>query len=83
MKVHTEAAFETTLSATLLGGGYAKVSPESFDRERAIFPQVVLDFIRETQPNHWEKLEDLHGATTGEHIVADLCKWMDANGWLK
>jgi type I restriction enzyme R subunit len=82
MKVHTEAAFETALSATLLDGGYVKVSPESFDRERAIFPQVILDFIRETQPDHWENLERLHGATTGERIVADLCKWMDANGSL-
>lgn len=82
MKVHTEATFETALSAALLDGGYARVSPESFDRERAIFPQVVLDFIRETQRNHWEKLEALHGAKTGEHIVADLCKWMDANGSL-
>src|SRR5258707_5776278 len=82
MKVHTEAAFESALSATLLDGGYEKVPPESFDRERAIFPQIVLDFIRKTQPDHWEKLETLHGATTGELIVADLCKWMDANGSL-
>ena len=50
MNTTTEAAFETALSATLLAGGYVKVSPDDFDRERSIFPQVVLDFIRETQP---------------------------------
>ena len=82
MKMHIEAAFEIALSDTLLGGGYVKVSPESFDRHRAIFPQVVLDFIRETQPKHWEKLEALHGAKTDERILTDLCKWMDANGSL-
>ncbi|MDA1275252.1 MAG: DEAD/DEAH box helicase family protein [Verrucomicrobia bacterium] len=77
-----EAAFETALSATLLAGGYMKVSPEDFDRERAIFPSVVLNFIRETQPKQWEKFEALHGTKTGERILTDLCKWMDANGSL-
>lgn len=73
MSVTTEAAFETALSATLLAGGYVTVSPDDFDRERAIFPRVVLDFIRETQPEQWEKLEALHGAKTGERILTDLC----------
>jgi type I restriction enzyme, R subunit len=82
MNATTEAAFETALSATLLGGGYVKVSPDDFDRERAIFPTIVLDFIRETQATHWKKLESLHGSNTGERILADLCKWMDANGSL-
>src|SRR5260370_8837745 len=82
MKTHTEAAFETALSATLLASGYVKVSADSFDRQRALFPQVVLDFIRETQPKHWEKLEALHGSKTDERILTDLCKWMDANGSL-
>ena len=34
---------------------------EGFDRERAIFPETVLAFIRETQPKEWAKLEALHG----------------------
>src|SRR5678816_4959645 len=38
--------------------------------------------LRETQPKHWEKLEALHAAETGERILSDLCKWMDANGSL-
>jgi type I restriction enzyme R subunit len=28
------------------------------------------------------KLEALHGATTGEQVLADLCKWMDTHGSL-
>ena len=79
---HSEAAFETVIEVYLLGHGYVDVSRDGFDRERAIFPAVVLDFIRETQPKEWAKLEALHGPKTGEQIVADLCKWMDANGSL-
>lgn len=79
---HSEAAFETIIETHLLQNGYQSVSREGFDRDRAIFPEVVLSFIRQTQPKEWEKLESLHGDKTGEQILSDLCKWMDANGSL-
>ena len=59
---HTEAAFETVIEAHLLANGYTRLASEGFDRERAIFPETVLAFIRETQPPEWAKLEALHGA---------------------
>jgi len=77
-----EKAFETVIEAHLLASGYVAVDRESFDRERAMFPETVLAFIRETQPQEWAKLEALHGEKTGEQILGDLCKWMDANGAL-
>jgi type I restriction enzyme R subunit len=79
---HSEAAFETVIEHHLLGHGYVAVPRDGFDRERAIFPSVVLDFIKDTQPKEWAKLEALHGPKTGEQILTDLCKWMDANGSL-
>jgi type I restriction enzyme R subunit len=79
---HSEAAFETVIEHHLLGHGYVVISRDSFDHERAIFPSVVVDFIKDTQPKEWAKLEALHGPKTGEQILTDLCKWMDANGSL-
>jgi type I restriction enzyme R subunit len=79
---HSEAAFETVIEAHLLQNGYVPVAREGFDRERAIFPETVLGFIRETQPKEWVKLEGLHGDNTSEQILSDLCKWMDQNGAL-
>jgi len=79
---HSEAAFETVIEAHLLQSGYVPTAHEGFDRERAIFPETVLAFIRETQPKEWAKLEALHGDKTGEQILSDLCKWMDQNGSL-
>lgn len=78
----TEAAFESVLFDSLIAGGYRNTSRDDFDRERAIFPDVVLDFIRSTQPKHWQKLEALHGDKTGERILHDLCSWMDSHGSL-
>ena len=79
---HSEAAFETAIETHLLENGYVSISREGFDRERAIFPETVLAFIRETQPKEWAKLEALHGDKTGEQVLGDLCKWMDTNGAL-
>ena len=82
MKRTSEAAFETVIEAHLLQNGYVHVARESFDRERAIFPETLLAFIRETQPKEWGKLEALHGDKTGEQVLTDLCKWMDMHGSL-
>ena len=79
---HSEAAFETVIESHLLQHGYVPIAREGFDRNRAIFSETVLEFIRETQPVEWSKLESLHGEKTGEQILTDLCKWMDANGSL-
>ncbi|WP_416638106.1 hypothetical protein [Pseudomonas sp. OHS18] len=82
MKRTSEAAFETAIEAVLLGDGYTRINPKSFDRERAIFPDEVLAFIRATQPKVWDKLEALHGEQTGVRILESLCKWLDTHGTL-
>ncbi|MCY2992140.1 MAG: type I restriction endonuclease [Planctomycetota bacterium] len=79
---HTELAFEDVVEQGILATGYVPVDRDGFDRERAMFPSVVLEFIRETQPKEWAKLEALHGMQTGEQVITDLCKWMDAHGSL-
>lgn len=79
---HTEFAFESVIETCLLSNGYVAVQASGFDRERAIFPETVIEFIRETQPSDWAKLEALHGAKTTQQVLEDLCKWMDANGSL-
>lgn len=53
---HSECAFETVIERH---HGCVSLPREGFDRERAIFPEAVLDFIRETQPVEWAKLEAL------------------------
>ena len=77
-----ETAFEAVIEAHLLENGYAPVAGADFDRDRAIFPETALAFIRETQPGEWAKLEALLGDATGKQVLADLCKWMDAHGSL-
>ena len=82
MKRTSEAAFETAIEAVLLTDGYLRVDPKGYDRERAIFPNEALNFIRATQGKVWEKLEALHGEQTGARVVESLCKWLDTHGTL-
>ena len=78
---HREAAFESVIEAHLLDNGYVTLKSR-FDPKRAIFPQVVIDFIQRTQPKEWARLEALHGQHTAAQVLTDLCKWMDTYGSL-
>ena len=82
MKRTNEVAFETVIETHLLANGYVAVDGAGFDRERAIFPDVALEFIRETQAKTWGKLEALHGEKTGQRVLDALCRWMDTHGAL-
>jgi len=82
MKQTSEAAFETAIEAVLLADGYQALPSSEFDRERAIFPEVALAFVRDTQQKTWEKLQALHGEQTDERILEALCKWLDTHGVL-
>lgn len=79
---HTEGAFETVIESVLLANGYNSLLSASFDRATALFPDPVIDFIRATQPREWKALEALHGEKTRAQVLADLVKWIDANGSL-
>ena len=78
---HTEAAFEAVIEAHLLAHGYTSIS-SGYDRERALFPNVVISFIKTTQPKEWAKLEKLHAEKTTALVLADLTKWLDNYGAL-
>jgi len=82
MKQTSEAAFETAIESVLLADGYHTLPSAAFDRERAIFPEEVLEFIRSTQAKQWEKLQSLHGEECGNRVLEALCKWMETHGVL-
>lgn len=78
---NSEAAFEQVIEDYLLTHGYVKTITK-FDKTRAIFPDIAIHFICQTQPKEWAKLEALHGKNTANQIITDLCKWMDTYGSL-
>ena len=77
-----EIAFESVIEADLLASGYVSLKSKDFDKKLAVFPSVALDFIRNSQPKEWQKLENLLGNNINKQILSDLCKWMDTYGSL-
>lgn len=78
---HSETAFESVFEQHLLENGYYQIQ-SAFDSKRAIFPDEVISFIKETQPKEWSKLEALLDHNTASEVLSALCKWMDLYGTL-
>ncbi|NLR59383.1 type I restriction endonuclease subunit R [Chitinophaga polysaccharea] len=77
-----ETAFEAVIESCLLNNGYRGISRKGYNKEIAVFPKVVLEFIKATQHKEWAKLEILLGDNTEKQVIQDLCKWMDLHGVL-
>ena len=82
MKVYQEKQFEDLIEEHLLAHGWQTVPRDEYDKARALFPKVALNFIRETHPKKWAKLEKLHADKTGEVVLNDLAKMLDRLGCL-
>ncbi|MXY43426.1 MAG: type I restriction endonuclease subunit R [Dehalococcoidia bacterium] len=80
---HTEQAFETNVEYMLLDGGWRKGDLAEWDVDRALFPARAVAFIRDTQPDEWERVAALHGADLDERIVATLARELDTKGTLE
>ncbi len=76
---HTELAFEASIEAHLLSkGGYTKGNPEDYDSKRGLDPEVLIDFVKETQPKEWEYLKNLQKDKAEETLLDDLCRALDS-----
>jgi type I restriction enzyme R subunit len=83
-KSHEEGRFEEEIADWLIeNGGYERLSPEEFDREQGIFPDVVVSFVKETQPEKWEKLETAYQGNARKRFLQDLTSAMEGRGTLE
>ncbi|HLH17950.1 MAG TPA: type I restriction endonuclease [Bryobacteraceae bacterium] len=80
---HREIAFEEAIEHSLLtAGGYERADPAAYDRTRALHPEIVLDFVRGTQPRGWKVLTDYYGANAADAFLTELVHALDARGTL-
>ena len=80
---HTERAFEDAIEHHLVAaGGWHKVAPTAFDRERALIPSEVFAFIEATQRALWNELRAQHGAGLEAAVLDTLAKSQASRGTL-
>lgn len=77
-----EIAFEKSIEEVLLNSEYQAIHSKSFDKEKAIFPDQIIAFIKDTQPKEWAKLESVLKENTATQIIYDLTKWIELHGVL-
>lgn len=49
---------------------YADGDASRYDRARALFPEDVLAWLKESQPDAWEAATKSHGVNAGEVIIS-------------
>lgn len=80
---YKEIAFEEWIETYLLEkAGYIQVPETEYDRELALFPGEVIRFIRDTQPDTWQKLEAQLGNGTEQAIIDAIVKFLESQGTL-
>lgn len=82
MKATTEKAFEAYIQDTLASRGWVSGSNQTWDKTRALFPDQVIAFIRDTQADLWAQMEKLHGYELGVKLIDTLIKERDTKGTL-
>ncbi len=51
-----EQVFQNDIIQQLLAQGGLLGQPEAYDRVRALYPEDLLGFIKETQPQQWPSI---------------------------
>ena len=89
---HTEKGFESAIEARLLGaGGYQMgdarpadpvKAPLGYNAALALWPGVLIGFLKASQTEAWAKIAKLHGAGAEAKVVALVVKELDLRGTL-
>jgi len=82
MKQTTENAFESYVEQMLLAKGWQPVSINEWDKERALFPRIIIEFIAATQLKLGEAVRKQHGAQLESMLLAALVKELAIKGSL-
>ncbi len=79
----SEKRFESDIESSLLvKEGYRKISRDQFDAESMLFPDVLIEFIKSSQPNSWVRYEKYYGEKAKEKLCRRLNDAIDARGVL-
>ena len=82
MTITSEASFEDNIETHLLSHGWLSVAPSSYDRNLALFPDEIIDFVKNSQPKAWKTLEARHGgeATARKRFLKVVADAIDHRG---
>jgi len=78
----TEKAFESYVEQMLLAKGWQAGSVKEWDKELALFPSQIFEFIAATQTPLWDSMHEQHGANLQALLIKELVKELAIKGSL-
>jgi type I restriction enzyme R subunit len=82
-KISSEQAFEDAIEDSLChSGGYVKGIPANFSKDLAFDKDTVLEFVKSSQPQSWQKLQTIHGPNVETKFILRLFNELDNRGTL-
>lgn len=79
----TEKRFEQDIAEYLITeGGYHSGNPSAFDRELALDTNTFITFIKNSQPQKWERYTKIHGHDSEKEIIGRFCHEVKDRGLL-
>ena len=84
MNLHKEIEFENEICADLAALGWLHDPTDNarYDRALALFPDDLLAWVQQTQPQSWSSVEKTHGAHAGKVLMERLRKTLADQGTL-
>ena len=82
MQTYTEENFEEHIEKHLIGSGYRSADTISYDKSLCLMPIEILQFIRDTQPNTYQKLERQYGQDTPKKLLDRISNQIEKRGVL-
>ena len=78
--VPNEKKFEKYIEDNLIFAGYKSKKDEEYDRKLCLINNDLLSFLRNTQPEKFEKLSDIYGSKTEEKILQRISTEISSRG---
>ena len=82
MQTYTEQNFEEHIEGHLNRSGYRSLRSTDYDKSLCLIPDEVLQFIQDTQPTEYQKLERQYGADTPDKLLDRVSKQIARRGAL-
>lgn len=76
-KIHHECEFEAHIVRCLKESGWLVGESSKYNKEKALYPDDVINWIKDSQPEAWEKLFRLNGDSIETAILERLAKSLE------
>ena len=78
----SEKRFESDIESAFLSEGYKKISRNEYGAESMLFPDVLIEFIKTSQPHEWTRYEKYYGDKAQEKLIRRFNDAVDSRGIL-